>query len=171
MITKESLGIFWDYGNGQEEADGLILYGWWRKKLPEELSIDVFEKIWAAIDVQFQVRRWETEEYNSLSIEILIVTWPNTNEEWNVMIRQALKWFTNNGAAISWCGDEYSSPDPRIFAPGNSVGSLYAAWMPKIGMACNASLSDEFEYLSEKQLLLYNSELIAKSDESCNAAT
>ena len=98
---------------------------------------------------------------------MLIVTWPNTNEDWDVIIEQALKWFTDNGAAISWCGDEYSSPDPQIFAPGNSVGSIYAALIPKIGMTCNSSLSDEFEYLSDKQLSPYNY-VLTKSDGSYN---
>lgn len=156
MITKESFSIFWNTGEGQEEVDGLIFYGLWQHGIPHEINIQEFKNIWSSHN-EIKCIRWENEDYKTLSVEVLINYWPNCDKDWDATLLEALRWFTDNGAVISWCGDEYSSPNPEIFAPNNNIGSIYAAWHPKSGIICNSKLSDELLYLSDEQLSKYYS--------------
>ena len=152
MITRESLGIFWDDGNGQEEADGIIFYGFWQDDIPSSLDVESFKEIWKDTGVQLRIRKWDTSDYKTYSIEVLLLEWPRYDSDWDILLKKSMTWFIKNGAVISWCGDEFSNPDPEIFNPQKNIGAVYAAFTPKVGMICNSKLSGEFVHLSDKQL-------------------
>ena len=153
MKTKESLGIFWscttEEGVHQEEVDGLLFYGYWTDCLALSPTLDYenFEKCWVPSNVSIQHRRSEVERYAQFSVDLRIHTWPSPTQ-WIICIEKSLKWFTRQGAAISWCGTEYSSADVGTSFSNSSSGNIYAAYSDDTGLVYGSGLNDEYQELS-----------------------
>lgn len=160
MKTKVSLGIFWTFeppSGGekyQDELAGLIFYGYWSSDAPElvQKCVNTFIAIWGKVNVATKLRKWEGEGNCNYSIDVNIKSWPNEHH-WRFCIGNSLRWFTDQGAAIAWCGSELCSPTLAIFNPGDSRGSVYAAYSPDIGFFCNSGLYDEYRGLETNQLI------------------
>ncbi len=169
MNTRESLGIFWTFEefdesgetvSYQDEVDGLIFYGYWKKSLPEELlDPDSISKLWKGADIQTKLIKWDEESYNCYSIEIYIKTWPEESF-WEENIKCSLLWFCKQGAVLSWCGAEDCSPSTDVFDPDLASGNVYAAYAPKVGFICNSPLYGEYQELQDEQLLQFKNILV-----------
>lgn len=162
MKTIESLGIYWacvDESSGeiyQDEVGGLIFYGYWREKGTGEIVGDgsSFEAIWEGrADVKF--RKWEGEEMSPLSAEVKINMWPG-EFKWLLFVERSLRWFVENGAIVSWCGAELCSPSLDVFSPGESSGSVYAAYSERVGFVCGSGLEEEYQDINASQLDEFN---------------
>ena len=64
MITKESLGIFWENIDGFEEVEGLYFYGFWKNILPDRLEIYEVKNIWKSGEIEVNLSKIEGEEYS-----------------------------------------------------------------------------------------------------------
>ena len=151
MTTRNSLGIFWMFSGGHEEVEGISLFGLWSSCLPNSFNIDEITKFWTGWEFNTKVNEYNLEEYKVIGIDFYIKSFPDSNQ-WIQDIEAILKWITENGAIISWCGGEDCSPNPEILKPGNAVGNIYACYSPSIGFVCNSGLEEEMEYLNDDQL-------------------
>lgn len=157
MKTKESLGIIWSFqteaGIRQDEVDGLIFYGFWNEDDIDKsnLSLDEFKRNWPMLSISTKHRLSNVENTAQLSIEIKIDQWPN-EDQWLGCIETSLKWIVEQGAAIAWCGTEYSSSHVSKLLSDSSSGNIYAAFSNRRGFVCDAGLEDEFKELSLETL-------------------
>lgn len=156
MKTIDSLGIYWTFDTGkekcQDEVDGLIFYGYWKKHFSEHRlnNLDVFQEFWRNSEVEIKARIWEGSENCNFSIEVRIDKWPL--EHWNNCIKKSLKWFVLHGADIAWCGAEYSSPSLGVFNYKEPSGEIYAAYTRETGVLCKSGLHEEYCELGEEEL-------------------
>lgn len=168
MKTKESLGIFWTFetrSDGekyQDEVAGLIFYGYWNSDLSEQVQkcVTTFIAIFGKENVETKLRKWEGEGNCNYSIEVFIKSWPS-EQQWLHCIENCLRWFTDKGAVIAWCGSELCGPTLDVFNLGDSTGSVYAAYSPNIGLLCNSGLNDEYRGLETNQLIKIKTLLLA----------
>lgn len=151
MTTRNSLGIFWMFPEGQDEVEGFSLFGLWDSSLPKNFNIDQIEKLWIGGKFDTKINKYDSEEYKVIGIDFYIKSFPNPSQ-WLQDIESVLNWIVENGAIISWCGGEDCSPNPAIFEPDNAVGNIYACYSPSIGFICNSDLEEEMEYLNDGQL-------------------
>lgn len=153
MRTSDSLGIYWSFVDGdsgelyQDEVAGLILFGFWKAAYsPEVMEKAAFlNNIWKGF-ADIKLREWEGDALSNLSVEIKINSWP-IEKVWKKYIEASLRWFVDNGALISWCGGELSSPSLSVFHPESGAGSVYAAYCESIGFACGSELNSEYHDL------------------------
>lgn len=158
MKTSDSLGIYWpciDKVNNeiyQDEVSGLIFYGFWSHGYSSEVlgNVDSFENIWmGGVDIRF--REWSGEAMSNLSIEMKINSWPSKNR-WRESIEASLRWFIENGALISWCGGEWSSPSLAVFMEDQRSGLVYAAFCKSVGFAWGSDLESEYRDVEGSEL-------------------
>ncbi|MFC5769751.1 hypothetical protein [Thauera sinica] len=165
MKTIESLGIYWPFLDAdsneiyQDEVSGLVFYGYWEEGIPSHIynEIPSFKEIWGG-GVDIKTREWDGEESSNFSIEVKINSWPDESH-WMSIIERSLKWFVENGAVISWCGTEFSSPLLSIFSLDESngcAGSIYAAFSEGVGFFCGSGLNEEYQDIDDLQLEKFN---------------
>ena len=170
MITKESLGIYWTFEEYnlqvkksnfyQEEVDGIIFYGYWNRELPKKLlALSDFIKLWLNSEIEVKLRKYDSVEYNCYSLEVRIIQFPNCFL-WKKTLKNSLNWFNKQGAIVSWCGDEYSNALIDIFDSKLASGNVYAAYNSKVGFICNSSLNQEYQDLTDEQLLEFKNSLL-----------
>jgi hypothetical protein len=156
MKTKDSLGIYWTFSvdgdRYQDEVSGLIFYGYWKKNFSEDVvnNLDGFVKIWADSEIEVKSRLWEGAENCNFSIEVRIDRWPE--KDWMTCVKESLKWFSNQGAEIAWCGGEYSGPSLNVFDPEDTSGGIYAAYTCHTGFVCKSGLNEEYIELGEREI-------------------
>jgi hypothetical protein len=159
MKTINGLGVFWTDMDPvskeiyQEEVPGLIFYGYWSPLRPGCVDVGAFEEVWNG-GVKAKIQRWEGERTCSLSVEVKINVWPDS-AKWAAYIEQSLRWFIGNGAVLSWCGGELSSPSLDVFDGPNASGSVYAAFSEEVGFYCGSGLEDEYEDVCDDDLLSF----------------
>ncbi|MBB4868244.1 hypothetical protein HNP46_007164 [Pseudomonas nitritireducens] len=168
MKTIESLGIYWseiDPGSQemyQDEVVGLIFYGYWSGRQDFEFleRISTFSSIWGGA-AELNAREWDGEWMCNFSIEAKILTWPD-GEEWKSVLEDSLKWFVENGAAISWCGSESCSPSLEVLDPESGAGSVYAIYSKDLGFSCGSELMEEYKDVDDAKLLAYGRNILAR---------
>lgn len=161
------MGIFWTLEEadesglmlrGQEETDGLYFYGYWRKNLPEKLDFECWHDIWKLAEIEYEETRWDTDEYNTFTALVHIKKFP-PDQNWKEIICSSLKFFIANGGCVAWCGDETSYASVDSFNPTLAHGNVYAAFTSEYGLFCNSDLNEQYQYLTDKQLLIINKNL------------
>lgn len=158
MKTSDSLGIYWSFMDDsssdlyQDEVAGLIFFGFWKAAYSSKIveKVAFLNIIWKEF-ADIKIREWEGDALSNLSVEIKINYWP-TERSWKKNIESSLRWFVDNGALISWCGGELSSPSLSVFHPESGAGSVYAAYCESIGFACGSELNSEYYDLDAVEL-------------------
>ncbi|MCO6059745.1 hypothetical protein NG726_24165 [Pseudomonas sp. MOB-449] len=166
MNTIDSLGVYWTFIDPssnevyQDEVSGLIFYGYWSQGYSNCVvdNISFFDAIWQG-GVDIKAREWEGGGMSNLSIEVKINVWPN-KAQWISCIEESLRWFSTNGAVISWCGAELSSPSLDVFCPREGSGSIYAAFCESVGFLCGSGLYEEYRDLDAMQLERFHKKII-----------
>lgn len=149
MRTRDSLGVFWHFEDGQQEMDGLLIYGYWPKKP------DVYPRF--PLGLWPKGTEWKNYEYVSADTgrpqrvnewTVKIARWPRP-EDWKKLIRQTLRAHIDGGATIAWCGLEggYAEP-PELFEDKAFVWAI----LNKSGrFCCESELDGEFRLLTKEQ--------------------
>jgi len=152
VTTKEALGIIWTQKLGtieHPEVDGLIFYGYWGEHLLPKLDPKDFCRIWPKGSTECIYRSWE-EDYHVGSIEMHIVSYPSSCE-WLSLLESSMKWFTDLGAIIVWCGGEVSSQSIESLGPDGRDGLVYAGYSSQTGLLCLSGLNEEVKYLGDAE--------------------
>jgi hypothetical protein len=167
MITRESLlfirTIREDDGSGmrflgQEEGDGLRFFGHWKTHFPHSLhGLSAVLQAWPEQGIEASLVRWDGENYPVFTLEVAILRWPSA-DEWPVLLEKTLKWFTDQGAIVAWCGDELSTASIDNFDPILARGNVYACYFDG-RFILNSNLDEEYRILTDEQLLAVQSHL------------
>jgi hypothetical protein len=162
MKTKESLSLVWTSESTgedgrtervQDEVDGLTFYSYWPHSAPAKLRENTyFAQLWDGASIVAKLTKWDEEESRILSLDVRIYEWPDPMC-WLECVSSTLKYFVEQGALVAWCGGEESSPSIDVFDPVSASGSVYAAYAQSTGFICNSGLLDDYEWLTDEQLL------------------
>ncbi|MGB3464838.1 MAG: hypothetical protein WBA74_06200 [Cyclobacteriaceae bacterium] len=151
MKTKDSLSVFWSFKDGQEEVNGMYLFGFCIEKSEVALDASKLYNIWDSSVADFRLNKYMIDEHSILSIKVYIKVFPKPNS-WLIDLQNIFELMRQNGSIISWCGGEDSSPNPIIFNSRAAAGNVYACFTTETGLLCNSELNDELVYLKDEQL-------------------
>ncbi|MFC7050603.1 2-hydroxyacyl-CoA dehydratase [Emcibacter nanhaiensis] len=159
MNVKDSIYIVWNAENagansGQEFEPGLYFYGYWKNSLLPELETEKLLNAWHDAKVAFKAQKIKENDYNHIVIDMRVFDFP-PQSQWLTNIRKTLQFLSENGAMISWCGDETCHGHLSIFNPTEASGNIYAAYSKENGFYCNSDLDEEIHYLNDEQLAIF----------------
>lgn len=151
--TRESLGIFWNAGDGHVETDGLLIYGYWPEKpsLYPRFPLGLWPKgtEWSSLEY-VPIEEGETWRVNQW--EVKIEQWPKP-EEWQDLLKKTLQVNIEGGATVAFCGilGHFADP-PALFDPKHMPDGVWAA-LDKTGrFLCTAELDERIKFFSDEQM-------------------
>ena len=159
LLTENELKIFWTveeksaggcYRKYQEETDGILLYGYWRKSFTNgsKFPLHLWPDGTLAKKYVYQDKDWTIVEWT-----VRIAQWP-TSSAWCNTLEDSMKFFCQQGALVAWCGQEGFFENPtNLFLPEVTQSSIYAGYSPRHGMICSAYLKKPYVGLSDQSLV------------------
>lgn len=153
--AEDALKIAWNVSDGQEEAPGLYVYGYWRGDVEPKAGIPAWA--WTRF-AQFDEYRLGGDGWRVVCWTVHLRRWP-AFREWEASLRSTFHALLDAGAKTAWCAVEGCFVDPpRLFEKAMAEG-VYAAQSPTLGFKCATGPERPFATLSEADLLVLRGEL------------
>lgn len=159
LLTEDVLKIFWTveeksasgcYRKYQEEADGILLYGYWNQLFTNESNFPLH--LWPdgtlAKKYLYQDKGWTIVEWT-----VRVAQWP-TPSAWCNTLEGSMRTLCQQGALVAWCGNEGFFEYPtNLFLSEASQSGIYAGYSSRYGMMCSAFLKKPYSELDSQSLL------------------
>lgn len=154
-LAEDVMKVCWTQEDGQEEAPGLYVYGYWRGEADPRAGIPA----WAwSMFAQFDEYHLTGKEWHVVLWTIRLRKWP-TPQEWEASLRNTFQSMLDSGAKAAWCATEgYFADPPSLFEDAMAEG-VYAAQSPALGFKCATGPGRPFATLSTADIRILRGEL------------
>jgi len=126
---------------------GVKFSGWWPDALPEAGLLNNLIPIWRVGAAEVKIERDILEDPDGIKHQVCAyVRIRQHPERWLGLIGESLKCFSDQGAAISWCGGWECFLQ---YSPMEAFAGCYAAYTVATGLICFGDIDEPIRYLDQ----------------------
>jgi hypothetical protein len=152
MVTREDLEIIWNAPDGQSQAPGIYLYGFFPRGLIDDIDIPM-DRLVRQIRASYQGRIIEHKTGLVAKVVVRFGWIPDDDLIWLAFLEDAFTILLAAGASVAWAGGIDCSSSPGVLNPKSNEGNVYAAKSAESTLLCNAKLNEPIEFLSDEKLM------------------